>query len=51
MRPYLLVAAALAACAPDTPGGSPAGTPAPPAAPWTLEAVSPDTADGIRILV
>lgn len=51
MRSLLLVAAALAACAPDTPGGSPAGTPAPPAAPWTLEAVSPDTADGIRILV
>ncbi|MDX2060583.1 MAG: M55 family metallopeptidase [Gemmatimonadales bacterium] len=51
MRPLLLCAAVLAACAPDTPAGSPGGTTAPPATPWTLEAVSPDTADGIRILI
>ncbi len=51
MRPLLLLAAALAACAPDSTPDTAAVAPTRPAEPWTLESVTPDTSDGIRILI
>lgn len=51
MRPFILPFLALGlACAPaETP--LPETSTAPPAEPWTLQAVTPDTSDGIRVLV
>lgn len=51
MRPFILLFLVLGlACAPaETP--VPETTTAPPAEPWTLQAVTPDTSDGIRVLV
>ena len=43
--PLLLI---LPACSPATPPEQP---PSAPAEPWTLEAVAPDTTDGLRVLV
>jgi D-amino peptidase len=48
---FLSVLALAAACAQTPPGATSSSTAAQPTEPWVLEAVTPDTSDGIRILV
>jgi D-amino peptidase len=48
MKRILLLAATLGACSPTTTPPPPATS---PAEPWLLEAVTPDTSDGLKILV